>query len=697
MLLDPLSSDLNPLSAAVPEMETLDPAATSPLDLALEPKRGFEGSTDPNLSENSSTYFPQDQAILIEIAGDPDAWIAADGIEGSDRASVESDTAVDPLSGSSAAAVQASELEGDPLTNYFSTQSDRAPIYLIDPPPTTDNSIATARNLGTLNAPQNVTEFVGNADPNDFYRFQLTNDSQTSITLNGLTADADIQLIRDFNLNGFVDPGEVLGASLAPNHNPERIDARLTAGTYYLQVAQYRGDTNYNLGLNVTPIGDSAGNNLSFARDLGTLATPQTLNEWVSPSDPNDFYRFQLDGSRPLSVTLDGLSADADLQLIRDFNANGIVDTGEILDGSYGWNATPEGFQRSDLAPGTYYLQVTRYSGATGYNLSLLGDLYSSDYGYGRVDASVAVARTLGWSTPFPDVPNRNDANWGVDAVNAPDAWAQGFTGQGVTVAVIDSGVDYTHPDLAANIWQNPGEIAANGIDDDGNGFIDDVRGWDFVSSDADPMDVDGHGTHVAGTIAAPNNGVGVTGIAPNATIMPVRAIGSDNSSSGSLPSGSAFDLASSVRYATDNGADVINLSLGGEMPSDVLFDAVRYASDRGTTVVMASGNSGSATPNFPANYASQTGIAVGAVDRNNAIAPFSNRAGGWLDYVVAPGVDITSTTPNNTYQTFQGTSMAAPHVTGTAALVRSANPNLPPVWVERVITETANPYGIVV
>jgi subtilisin family serine protease len=143
------------------------------------------------------------------------------------------------------------------------------------------------------------------------------------------------------------------------------------------------------------------------------------------------------------------------------------------------------------------------------------------------VNANAAVSSTLNRSNPFPALPDLGGTNWALDVINAPEVWNQNITGNGIVVAVVDSGVDYTHPDLDGNIWRNAGEIAGNGIDDDRNGYIDDIRGWDFVASDNNPMDLDfdGHGTHIAGAIAAERNNFGITGVAPNAKIMPVRVL----------------------------------------------------------------------------------------------------------------------------------------------------------------------------
>ncbi|NJN87628.1 MAG: S8 family serine peptidase [Leptolyngbyaceae cyanobacterium SL_7_1] len=310
---------------------------------------------------------------------------------------------------------------------------------------------------------------------------------------------------------------------------------------------------------------------------------------------------------------------------------------------------------------------------------------FHSHYGYGFVDAADAVARASG-SQPFSltATVGRNYRNlWGVDRVNAPDVWRQGYSGKGVVVAVLDTGVDYNHVDLGVNIWKNAGEIEGNGIDDDGNGFIDDVRGWNFDGNNNNPMDTDGHGTHVAGTIAAQRNGFGVTGVAYDATIMPVKVLGDRG--------GTNTTVAQGIRYAVKNGADILNLSLGGGAPSKEIEDAIRYAVRQGSVVVMASGNESAKVPINPAKLADRWGIAVGAVDRRLQIADFSNLAGKkQLDYVVAPGVKIYSTAPNNQYQFLDGTSMATPHVAGVAALVLSANPTLSPSQIETILTSTA-------
>jgi subtilisin family serine protease len=449
------------------------------------------------------------------------------------------------------------------------------------------------------------------------------------------------------------------------------------------------------------------GNSLLTARNVvGVQNGSIRLTEFVGTGDPNDFYRFEINTKSNFSLRLDGLTRDADVKLIQDRNSNGVVNFVEVISSSLNQGTTPEVIDVSKLAPGTYYVQVSSFLGnSTNYNLTLsatpvpvLPDVptpngaFNDNYGYGLVNANAAVTRTLNRSNLFPDVPNLSENNWGVDAINAPEVWAQNITGKGIVVAVVDTGVDYYHPDLDSNIWQNPGEIAGNGIDDDRNGFIDDIRGWDFLYNDNYPMDLDlyGHGTHIAGSIAAERNDFGITGVAYNAKIMPVRVL--DTFGEGELN-----NVAAGIRYAADNGANVINLSIGNEFyPSNQVNAAIEYANNKGSVVVIAAGNSGSSQPDYPARNADRSGIAVGSIDINGRMADTSNRAGSTpLDYLVAPGVDIYSTTPYNNYEIETGTSMATPHVAGVAALVLSTNPTLTPAQVEYILTTTANRNGV--
>ncbi len=267
------------------------------------------------------------------------------------------------------------------------------------------------------------------------------------------------------------------------------------------------------------------------------------------------------------------------------------------------------------------------------------------------------------------------------DVLDARGVWDSltnaSVAGNGVVVAVIDTGVDYTHSDLADNIWVNSGEIAGNGIDDDENGYVDDVHGIDLIEGDGDPMDDHGHGTHVAGIIAmTPGNGGGV-GLAYGADVMCIKAGEADGDFSSS-------DIARAVKYAVDNGADVINMSFGGEGKSAVVEAALKDAFD--TCVLVASaGNDELPTSEYPggidiypAGYSYVIGVM--AADENNSLAYFSN-----YDYMVgqnceyemaAPGVNIYSTLPENRHALWSGTSMAAPLVSAAAAIIRSEYTN---------------------
>ncbi len=449
------------------------------------------------------------------------------------------------------------------------------------------------------------------------------------------------------------------------------------------------------------------GNSLSTASNIvGVENGSISLTDFVGVGDSNDFYRFDINTKSNFSLRLDGLTADADVELIQDRNRNGVVDFGETIDYSLEIGTVPDVINVSNLAPGTYYVQVSSFlSNSTNYNLNLsatsIPELniptpsgpFNSNYGYGLVNANAAVSSTLNRSNPFQDLPDFGGTNWALDVINAPEVWNQNITGNGIVVAVVDSGVDYTHPDLDGNIWRNAGEIAGNGIDDDRNGYIDDIRGWDFVASDNNPMDLefDGHGTHIAGAIAAERNDFGITGVAPNAKIMPVRVLPA-------FGTGEWDNVAAGIRYAADNGANVINLSILGDefVPLNVVNNAIQYANNKGSVVFMAAGNSGGIQPVYPARNADSSGIAVGSIDVRGRMADSSNRSGSRpLDYLVAPGVEIVSTTPDEDYELRSGTSFATPHVAGVAALVLNANPTLTPAQVEYILTTTANRNGL--
>lgn len=275
--------------------------------------------------------------------------------------------------------------------------------------------------------------------------------------------------------------------------------------------------------------------------------------------------------------------------------------------------------------------------------------------------------------------------------IDATEAWDL-QTGTDVVIAVIDTGVDYNHPDLRNNIWTNSGEIAGNGRDDDGNGFVDDVRGWDFVNNDNNPMDDNQHGTHVAGILAAEgNNSTGVAGVNWKARIMPLKFMAANGS-------GSTAAAIRAIQYAVANGAKVSNNSWGGGASSQALLDAISAANGRGHVFVAAAGNSGRSndtTATYPANYNLPNIISVAASTATDGLATFSN-FGARSVHVAAPGQGIFSTVPNGRYASLSGTSMAAPVVTGIVGLMIASNPGIGIAQIRTNIMSTADrPTGL--
>ena len=277
--------------------------------------------------------------------------------------------------------------------------------------------------------------------------------------------------------------------------------------------------------------------------------------------------------------------------------------------------------------------------------------------------------------------PNDPDYNtsyaWGLYKINAGNAWDYSTGSTNIKVAVVDNAVEITHSDLTANIWINTGEIASNGIDDDGNGYIDDRNGYDVADGDNNPnppsVSFD-HGTHVAGTVGArSNNGIGVASIGYTIKIMPVKAT-ADASSPTSVTNG--YD---GVIYAANSGADVINMSWGGSSYSTTGQNIITYAHNQGCVLVAAAGNDDVNTPHYPSSY--NYVISVASTTSTDAKSSFSNY-GTDVD-VSAPGSYIYSTLPGNTYGYMSGTSMASPLVAGLCGLMLSLNPGLSPDDIE--------------
>ncbi len=302
---------------------------------------------------------------------------------------------------------------------------------------------------------------------------------------------------------------------------------------------------------------------------------------------------------------------------------------------------------------------------------------------------------TLASDEIVPDDPKYPE-QWSLPLIKLPQAWGIEKGNRDVIIAIIDSGIDYKHEDLASKIWTNPGEIPDNGLDDDGNGYVDDMHGWDFTDApnlqavgdfterDNEPLDSSGHGTHVAGIAGAmPDNGIGIAGVAWNCPLMAVR-------SGLSLGGGSRMqddDSAAAIVYAADNGASVINMSWGSEQRSFVIQDAIDYAYARGVVLVGAAGNSQKAASIFPAGY--RKVIAVASTEQHQRRFYQSNY-GASID-IGAPGNAILSTQIDNSYRILTGTSMAAPHVAGVAALLRSKRPTLTHEEIRQILVRTAD------
>ena len=285
--------------------------------------------------------------------------------------------------------------------------------------------------------------------------------------------------------------------------------------------------------------------------------------------------------------------------------------------------------------------------------------------------------------------------------INAPEAWDITQGSSSVVVAVVDTGVDYTHQDLAANIWTNPGEIPNNGIDDDNNGYTDDVHGIDSADNDSDPMDTEGHGTHVAGTIGARgNNGVGVAGVNWNVSIIACKVFAS---STGQDINAFVSDAVECLDYIRDlkvnRGVNIVatNNSWGWiGPPSQTLMDAIQRQLDAGILFVASAGNDTLNTDEFldnPASYYIPNIISVAASTDLDTLAGFSNW-GERTVHVAAPGESILSTVPSNNYQNFSGTSMASPHVVGLAALLKSQFPSYNYNQLRNLIISSGTPLA---
>ena len=312
-----------------------------------------------------------------------------------------------------------------------------------------------------------------------------------------------------------------------------------------------------------------------------------------------------------------------------------------------------------------------------------VADVTPNDPFFTRLWGLHNTGQTVNWTAGTPDAD-----------IDAPAAWSVSTGSPDVVVAVIDTGVDTTHPDLAQNAWVNEGEDCSgcrtNGIDDDGNGYVDDWRGWDFANGDNNPADDNGHGTHVAGTVAATgNNGFGVAGVTWSSKIMPLKFLGADGS-------GTTADAISAILYARAKSVPILNNSWGGGDFSQALLDAIEQTDASGEIFVAAAGNDFTNTDLeafYPAGYEVPNVLVVGASDQFDRKAWFSNYGTRTVD-LSAPGTNIYSTWTGVTYRFADGTSMAAPQVSGAAALARAAFPEATGVGLKALLLRAVDPVS---
>ena len=270
--------------------------------------------------------------------------------------------------------------------------------------------------------------------------------------------------------------------------------------------------------------------------------------------------------------------------------------------------------------------------------------------------------------------------------VNAVGAWKITTGDRHIKIAVIDTGVDYNHKDLSGQVWTNDVEKNGKaGVDDDGNGFIDDIHGYNFVGNNGNPMDDHGHGSHCSGVIGANHNSDGISGVMNNLEIVGVKFL--DSKGSGTLAA-----AIQSIDYALKLGVDIMSNSWGGGGRTQALYDAIEAANQKGIIFVAAAGNASAnndTTPSYPASYENDNVISVGAMDGKGVKASFSNY-GAKKVHVFAPGVNIISSVIGNRYQKMSGTSMATPHVAGVVGLILSHEPTLSPPEVRARLIATS-------
>ena len=482
--------------------------------------------------------------------------------------------------------------------------------------------------------------------------------------------------------------------------------------------------TEFYVQIDATALVDKAGNSyagisdktsLSFTTESAKIVLGK-LSKGIIYSYDNEIsgsnqlkYTFSVDGNLYPYFTLSGMSSDLDLDIYEVTTTVSGQRNSTLIKSSQNAGIESE-FLFKALDTGNYEVLITPYENNTNETINFNFEIDNKSFEQ---------------NTNLPNDPLFKDQwylfNTGqADAIDnydifAPEAWKDISSSPKITVAVIDSGIDYNHIDLDDNIWINTGEIKNNNIDDDDNGYIDDYQGWDFYYQDNNPMDYTNHGTHVAGIIGAEgNNSIGISGVSWDIELMNLKVFSDSANEKG------AKNIYDAVYYAADNGADVINLSLGANLgvltdyvyPSITFedfkqnapnwykewYDSLKYASDKGITIIAALGNESDNTEiysSIPADFSSEIPgmISVAAFDNKGDITYYSNYgniasigAPGGVTYIEDDPNGILSTVINNEYKYMQGTSMAAPIVAGAAALIIEKDPTLTPEEVKEKI-----------
>lgn len=367
-----------------------------------------------------------------------------------------------------------------------------------------------------------------------------------------------------------------------------------------------------------------------------------------------------------------------------DYQSDGIVALETIVDSIVGDSVLRDPTVLASLSA-TLYREAslsTRWKVTDGWQVDQLVSQLAADSSIAFAEPNYVLVQTetLPDDPQFPsfwNLENTGQLGGTYDAdIDAPEAWGLTTGAADAVIGLIDTGIDYSHPDLASNIWTNVGEIPNDGLDNDGNGYIDDFLGWDFVNGDNDPFDDNGHGTHVAGILAAAgNNSRGVTGVTWNSKIMPLKFLDSNGA-------GTTADAITAISYATTMCLRGVNIRLtnnswGGGAYSQALSDAIEASGQCNMLFVASAGNTNNdsdARSVYPASYELDNIISVTASDNNDQKAGFANFGANSVD-LAAPGVNIVSTLPGGQYGVKTGTSMAVPHVAGVAALAWSLKP----------------------